>query len=272
MKKMYKILGLMLLLAVTGCTLAACGGGSASSSNGESSSSSDSAVEKIKAAGKIVWVTNAEFEPFEFKQGNDVVGIDADIAQAIADDLGVELEISDIAFESTIPALTSGKADFCAAGMTVTDERKKNVDFSTTYYDATQALIVPTGSEITKVEDLDGKTVGVQTGTTGDTFCTDADGANSFKIKEIKRYNKGMDAVSDLLTGRVDAVVIDDFPATKLVDKNSAKIQKLDTPVANEGEQYAIAVNKGSDLLDEINKVLADLDSSGKMEEIANKY
>ena len=234
--------------------------------------SSDSAVETIKAAGKVTWVTNAEFEPFEFKDGNEVVGIDADIAQKIADDLGVELVVSDIAFDSCIPSLVSGKADFSAAGMTVTEEREKNVDFTDTYYDATQAIIVPADSDIDSREDLNGKTVGVQSGTTGDSYCTNEDGSSDIEVGEVKRYTKGMDAVSDLIGGRIDAVVIDDFPATKFVEKNPDKIEKLGEALTDDSEQYAIAVPKGSDLKDEINKVIKDLNDSGEMEEIVNKY
>lgn len=216
--------------------------------------------------------TNAEFEPFEYKDGNDIVGIDPDIAQKIADKLGVELEISDISFDSCIPAINSGKADFVAAGMTVTEDRKKNVDFSDPYYNAGQAIIVPVDSDITKKEDLEGKKVGVQTGTTGDTYCTDEDGSSEVKIgnENVSRYTKGMDAVSDLMNGRIDAVVIDNFPAQKLVEKNPDKIKVLDDPLTT--EEYAIACPKGSELVDTINEVLKDLKDSGELDEIISKY
>lgn len=258
------------IAAITCAALMVGCGSSASSGSSSSGSSSSSAVQAIKDKGTITWVTNAEFEPFEYKDGNEVVGIDADIAQAVADDLGVELECSDIAFDSCIPALTSGKADFCAAGMTDTPDREKNVDFTDSYFDASQVIIVTNDSDIASREDLNDKTVGVQQGTTGDIYCTNEDGSSDINVKEVKRYSKGMDAVSDLIAGRIDAVVIDDFPAEKLVEKNSDKIKKLDEALTE--EKYAIAVPKGSDLKDEINNVLSDLESSGKLDEIKSKY
>lgn len=233
-------------------------------------SSSGRTLDEIKSSGKIIMATNAEFEPFEFKDGNEIVGIDPEIAQKIADKLGVELEISDIAFDSCIPAVNSGKADFVAAGMTATEDRKKNVDFTDTYFDASQAIIVANGSDIKTAKDLDGKVVGVQTGTTGDTYCTNEDGSNDISVKEVKRYNKGMDAVSDLINGRIDAVVIDNFPADKFVEKNSEKIQKLDEALTT--EEYAIACPKGSELVDTINEVIKELKDSGELEEIESKY
>lgn len=233
-------------------------------------SAEDSAVAKIKEAGKVVMTTNAEFEPFEFKDGDEIVGIDKEIAEKIAEKLGVELEIMDIAFDSLIPSLNAGKADFIAAGMTATDERRKNVDFSDDYFDASQTIIVGVDSGITSREDLNGKLVGVQQGTTGDIYCTNEDGSGDITVKEVKRYPKAMDAVSDLLTGRVDAVVIDDFPAKKLVEKNPDKIKTLDEAMTE--ETYAIAVPLGSDLKDVINDVIKELNDSGEMDEIVSKY
>ncbi len=232
--------------------------------------SGDSQVAAIQEAGKIVMATNAEFEPFEYKDGNETVGIDVDIAQKIADSLGVELEISDIAFDSTIPALTSEKADFVAAGMTVTEERLRNVDFTDSYFNASQVIIVPVDSDITSREDLNGKTVGVQEGTTGDIYCTNQDGSSDINVEEVMRYPKGMDAVSDLLSGRLDAVVIDNYPAQKLVEKNPDKIQVLSEAMTE--EEYAIACQKDSDLTAYINDLLAEMQESGELDEIVNKY
>ena len=227
-------------------------------------------TEAIKAAGKVIMTTNAEFEPFEYKDGDQIIGIDAEIAQKIAEKLGAELEIVDIAFDSLIPSLNAGKADFIAAGMTATDERRKNVDFSDDYFNASQTIIVPVNSEIASREDLNGKTVGVQQGTTGDIYCTNEDGSGDITVKEVRRYPKSMDAVSDLLTGRIDAVVIDDFPANKLVEKNPDKIKILDEAMTE--ETYAIAVPQGSDLVDTINEVIKELNESGEMDEIVGKY
>ena len=155
--------------------------------------------EDIQNAGKLVMATNAEFEPFEFKDGDEVVGIDIEISQKIAEKLGVELEVSDIAFDTLITALQSGKADIVAAGMTADEDRKKNVDFSDPYFNASQAIIVANDSDIVSRTDLNGKTVGVQLGTTGDKYCTNEDGENDITVAEVKRYSKGMEAVSDLI-------------------------------------------------------------------------
>ena len=142
--------------------------------------------EDIQNAGTLYMATNAEFEPFEYKDGDEVVGIDIEISQKIADKLGVELEVSDIAFDTLITALQSGKADIVAAGMTASEDRKKNVDFSDPYFDASQAIIVTNDSDITSRTDLNGKTVGVQLGTTGDQYCTNEDGENDISVAEVK--------------------------------------------------------------------------------------
>lgn len=215
--------------------------------------------------------TNAEFEPFEYKDGTNIVGIDVDIANKVAQKLGSQLKINDVAFDSLIMELQTGKCDFVAAGMTVTDDRKKNVDFSDPYFDATQSIIVPKGSAIKSRTDLNGKKVGVQQGTTGDSFCTNEDGKSDIKVGSVKRFNKGADAVADLLNGRVDAVVIDDFPATKFVSKNADKLVKLSDALTV--EHYAIAVKKGDTAkLELINGVLKDLKSSGELNKIITKY
>lgn len=227
--------------------------------------------EDIQNAGKLVMATNAEFEPFEFKDGDEVVGIDIEISQKIAEKLGVELEVSDIAFDTLITALQSGKADIVAAGMTADEDRKKNVDFSDPYFNASQAIIVANDSDIVSRTDLNGKTVGVQLGTTGDKYCTNEDGENDITVAEVKRYSKGMEAVSDLIAGRIDAVVIDNFPAEKLVEKNSDKVKKLDEALTS--EEYAIAMPKGStELQKAVNEVLKEMQDSGEMDEIVGKY
>jgi polar amino acid transport system substrate-binding protein len=278
MKKMKMFAAFALAAAmIAGCT--ACGGSSSSSASATAASgtttsaasaASDSAVAKIKAAGKITMVTNAEFEPFEYKDNDKIVGIDVDIAQKVADKLGVKLEITDIAFDSCVPSVQTGKADFSAAGLSVTEDRLKNVDFTDTYYNASQAIIVKKGSDIKSRTDLNGKTVGVQQGTTGDIYCTNEDGSSDIKVGEVKRYPKGMDAISDMIAGRIDAVVIDNFPAEKYVSKNSDKIQKLDEALTE--ETYAIAVPKNSDLKETINGVIKELNDSGEMDKIVSQY
>lgn len=244
---------------------------SSEASSAAASSAASTSLDKIKADKFVTMSTNAEFEPFEYKDGDNIVGIDAEISKKVADKLGVELKINDIAFDSLIPELNSGRANFVAAGMTVTDDRKQNVDFSDTYFDASQAIIVKKDSAIKSRADLNGKKVGVQQGTTGDTYCTNEDGKNDIKVASVERYNKGVDAVTDLVNGKIDAVVIDDFPATKFVEKNSDKIQKLGEALTV--EKYAIAVKKGDDaMLKTVNDVLAEMKSSGELNKIIEKY
>lgn len=218
----------------------------------------------------ITMSTNAEFEPFEYRANNKIVGIDIDISNKIADKLGKQLKIKDVDFDSLPAEIQTGKCDFSAAGMSITDDKKKNMDFSDPYFDATQSIIVLKNSPIKSRTDLNGKKVGVQQGTTGDKFCTNQDGKSDLKVTP-KRYNKPSDAVSDLIAGRIDAVVIDDFPAKKFVSKNPDKITKLSDALTV--EHYAIAVKKGNtDLLNTINGVLKDLKSSGELDKIVNKY
>ncbi len=283
----------MILAGAMALSLAACGGsGSAADTKEEAAEETAEAAEEtaeeetaeteetvdavaqIQANGKIIMVTNAEFEPFEYKDGDTIVGIDPTIAAKIAEKLGVELEIQDIAFDSCIPALSSNKADFCAAGMSVTEDRKKNVDFTEPYFTTQQVIIVPVDSEIAARADLNGKVVGVQLGTTGDLYVTNEDGAHDIAVADVSRYPKGVDAVSDLLAGRVDAVVIDQFPAEKLVAQNPDKIKILDETLTTEKEveEYAIAVPKGSNLVDVINEVITELKDSGELDEILASY
>lgn len=282
MKKAKRLAALLLaagmMVSMAACTSAADGNSSSSNSSSGSNSSSDSSasgessIDKIKAAGKIVMATNAQFEPFEYIDGTDFKGIDIEISQKIADELGVDLEIHDVKFESVIAEITTGKANFAAAGLSITPERLENVDFSNEYFSATQSIVVmKEGSSVAKPEDLKDKVVGVQTGTTADTYVTDKDGENNVGVKEVKRYNSFVDAVNDLMTGRLDAVVMDDFPANKLVEKNADKIVKLDDELT--GEKYAIAVPKGDKEMKElVNKVLADMEESGEMDKLLTKY
>lgn len=182
------------------------------------------------AEGKevITMGTNAEFPPYEYKEGDAIVGIDAEIAAAIADVLGKKLVIEDMLFDATIPALTAGKIDFIMAGLTVTDERKQSVNFSEPYATGVQVVIVKEGSEITSAEDLfapkaDGSLwkVGVQQGTTGDLYTTwDLEEIDN-PTAQIERYNKGADAVQALVAGKVDCVVIDNEPAKEFVAVNN---------------------------------------------------
>ncbi len=217
--------------------------------------------------GKVlVMATNAEFPPYEYHDGGDIVGIDVEVAEAIAGKLGITLEVDDIAFDSIIPELESGKADIGVAGMTVNEDRLKNVDFTDPYTTASQVIIVKEDSEIAGPDDLKGKYIGVQLGTTGDIYASDyeADGST------IERYNKGFEAVQAMQQGKIDAVVIDQEPAKVFVSQNEG-IKILDEALTV--EEYAIAVKKGNtELLDQVNGALAELKESGELQAIIDKY
>ena len=214
--------------------------------------------------GKLIMATNAEFPPYEYYEGEEIVGIDAEIAGAIADELGLELQIEDMAFDAIVTAVTSGKADIGAAGMTVTPDREKNVNFTDTYAQASQVVIVTKDSDIATPDDLKGKRIGVQLGTTGDQFSGDVEDAT------VERYNKGFEAVQSLLSDKIDAVVIDEQPAKVFVEENEG-LKILDDHFTD--EEYAIAVSKdNTELTEKINAAIKSLKESGKLDEIVGKY
>ena len=287
-----KILSAVLAAAMT-AMLAACGGSStattaapaetkaeetkaeetkAEETKAEETKAEESKAEEAPAAeletvqkGKLVMVTNAEFPPYEFHDQNAIVGIDVEIAGAIAEQLGLELEIEDIAFDSIIPEIVSGKADIGAAGMTVTEDRKQNVDFSDTYAHATQVIIVKEDSEIKGVADLEGKIMGVQQGTTGDIYVS-----GDYGDAAVERYAKGMEAVQALAQGKVDAVVIDGESAKQYI-KEVDGLKIIDESYTD--EDYAIAIKKGNTaMVEAVNAALAELKSEGKLDEIVAKY
>ncbi|HOA81710.1 MAG TPA: basic amino acid ABC transporter substrate-binding protein [Defluviitaleaceae bacterium] len=213
----------------------------------------------------IVMGTNAEFPPFEYREGEKVVGFDVEIAKKIAEKLGAELQIEDMTFGGLIPALEAGKIDFIAAGMSITEERKKNVDFSNGYYKASQVIItLKDNTEINGPEDLENKTIGVQLGTTGDEEAQKIQGA------EIIQFNAGYAAIMDLQNDKLDAVVLDYEPARNFASQND-KIQIL--PVELTQEEYAIAVRKGNqELVDAINTVLEEMKESGEYDKLVEEY
>lgn len=231
----------------------------------EADAETEAEGETEAAGGVLVMATNAEFEPWEFHDGDKIVGIDPEIAAAIAEKLGMELEIEDMAFDSIIPAVTSGKADFGAAGMTVTEDRLQSVDFTDTYAESAQVIIVKEDSDITGSADLEGKVVGVQLGTTGDILASEMVGDEN-----VERYNKGFEAVQALMQGKIDAVVIDSAPATVFVEQGEGLVL-CDEKMSQ--EEYAIAVKKGNtELLEKINTALNELKEDGTIDEIVNKY
>lgn len=223
-------------------------------------------LSEIQKSGEIKIATNAEFEPFEYKNGDKIVGIDIDIAEKIAESLGVQTKINDVSFDAVTLELNSGNCDFAIAAMSYSSDKAQNVDFSDVYYYSKQAIIVPNDSNIKSSSDLDGKRIGVAMGFTGDIYCTE-----NFKNSMIERYNKSSDAVLDLINKRLDAVVVDDAPAKKLISLSNNKVKMLDEYLFEEG--YRIAVPKGeTELLEHINSVLKSLKDSKEIDKIVDKY
>lgn len=262
---MKKLLAMLLALTMV-FAFAACGGSNDTSSDDVA----DVPAEVTTVTeGKLTMATNAYFQPYEYYDGDKIVGIDAEIADAIAKKLGLELVISDMAFDSIITAVNAGSADFGLAGMTVTDERKKEVDFSISYANGVQAIIVKEGSKITNVDDLyaDGAAykVGVQLGTTGDIYSTD-----DFGDELVTSYTTGNEAVNALLKGDVDCVIIDNEPAKAFV-KNNKGLEILETTYAD--EDYAACIKKGNTaLLNAVDKAISELIEDGTIDSIVDKY
>jgi len=281
MKNLKVILGIVLAIALlcVGCTPAAAPTEAPAAQEPatepageptaqEPAAAGTGAVDKIKAAGKLVMLTNAGFPPYEFLgEDNSVIGVDAEIAAAIAAELGVKLEIVDMDFDSIIFAVQSGKGDLGIAGMTNTEERRQTVDFSVNYVDSLQMIIVPEGSAITGPADLTGKNVGVQMGTTGDLFVSDElEGVN------VQRYKTGPDAGAELAAGKLDAVVIDAGPAAQIAKANPGLVV-LDVSATEEPEQYAIAIAKGNeDLKAVVDSVLEKLIADGQIQAWIDEY
>lgn len=214
----------------------------------------------------LTMVTNAEFPPYEYKEGDKVVGIDADVAQAIADKLGMKLEIVDTKFDAIIPGVQSGKYDMGMAGMTVTPDREQSVAFSDSYATGIQSIIVKQGSDIKSVDDLSEKTkIGVQLGTTGDIYAKD-----DFGDEAVQEFDKGADAVQALLAGKIDCVIIDNEPAKSFVAANDG-LEILSTSYAE--EEYAICFKKdNTELQTKVNNALKELIADGTLQKIVNKY
>lgn len=272
-KKIFRVLALFAICTMAIMAFSACGNNNAPSNEQLTevdAPSGDESADKV-----IVMGTNAEFPPFEFV-GDDgqVDGFDPALVKEIGKRIGVEVKIENMEFKSLIFSLTNGKIDLAAAGMTVTEERQKEVDFSDTYFVANQMIIVKEGSDIKTLEDLRGKSVGVQEGTTGDLSISKeeyADEPDHFSHEvTVQRFKKGVDAVMDLVNERLDAVVIDSNPAAEYV-KNNEGLVALESGL--DEEEYAIAVKKGnSELLEQINKALAEIKEDGTYDKIVDEH
>ena len=262
--KAKKIVALVAAAAMV-LSMAACGSADNSSSDAKDGSAAAETT-KTSDSDTLVMATNATFPPYEYVDGEECKGIDIEIAQAIADAMGKKLEVDDIDFDSIIPAITTGKADMALAGMTVTDERKENVDFSDSYATGVQVIIVPEDSDITGPDDLaNDKIIGVQEGTTGHLYCSDDYGED-----HVIAYTNGATAVQALLQDKVDCVVIDQQPAKEFVAANEG-LKILDTEYVV--EDYAAAVSKDNPALTAaLNKALQELKDDGTIQGILDKY
>ena len=282
---MKKALSLMTAAALV-LSLAACGSTASSaassvaaspeaaSSDAESSeaASSEAASETETAElstvepGKLIMSTNAAFPPYEMTtDSGEFEGIDIETAQAIADKLGLELQIDDMDFDAALLAVQQGKADMVMAGVTVTDERQNVMDFTDSYATGIQSIIVKEDSDIASVDDLAGKKIGTQRGTTGYLYCSD-----DFGDENVVAYDNGLTAVQMLNNGQVDCVVIDNAPAKEFIAANPG-LKLLDTAYVE--ESYAIGVGKGNtELKDAINTALEELKADGTLQAIVDKY
>lgn len=259
-ENMKKLIALMLSILMV-CSLAAC----ASKQDSASASTETASTEASGEEKTLTMATNVAFPPYEFYENEQPAGIDVDIATAICEKLGYKLEIMDIEFGAILGAVSSGKADFTMAGLTVTEERKQSVDFSSSYATGIQSIIVKEDSDIASVDDLAGKKIGTQRGTTGYLYCSD-----DFGDENVVAYDNGLTAVQMLNNGQVDCVVIDNAPAKEFIAANPG-LKLLDTAYVE--ESYAIGVGKGNtELKDAINTALEELKADGTLQAIVDKY
>ena len=278
--------------AAAAAALTACGGSSSSTSTASSAASSEAASPEAASSdaasseaasseaasetetaelstvepGKLIMSTNAAFPPYEMTtDSGEFEGIDIETAQAIADKLGLELQIDDMDFDAALLAVQQGKADMVMAGVTVTDERQNVMDFTDSYATGIQSIIVKEDSDIASVDDLAGKKIGTQRGTTGYLYCSD-----DFGDENVVAYDNGLTAVQMLNNGQVDCVVIDNAPAKEFIAANPG-LKLLDTAYVE--ESYAIGVGKGNtELKDAINTALEELKADGTLQAIVDKY
>lgn len=276
------VLSVCLLFA--GCTTDTTGEDETSAQEDTSSAEAAATGSMTATDGVLVMATNAAFPPYEYVEGDGYAGIDIEIAEKIAEKLGMTLEIKDVEFGSIVGGVQTGKYDIGMAGMTVTDERLESVNFSTSYATAIQSVIVLEDSEYASFEDFytgfddegnpagvkDGIKIGVQQDTTGDIYSSDDAENWGFGSDNVIRYKTGADAVQALLTGKVTAVIIDNEPAKSYVSSNDG-LKILDGEYAV--EDYAICVAKeNTALLDAVNTALSELEAEGVLGDIVAKY
>ena len=277
---MKKILA-MAMAVVMALGLSACGGSNSAASSSAAGSVSGSASGSVSngdpafttvTPGKLTMSTNASFPPYEMvADDGSFEGIDIEVAGAIAEKLGLELQVDDMGFDAALQAAQTGKSDMVMAGVTVTEERQAVMDFSNSYANGVQVVIVKEGSPIQTVDDLaNANMIGCQMGTTGYIYCSDTPENGGFGEDHVTPYDDGAAAVQALMNGQIDAVVIDNMPAQEYVAANPG-LKILDSEFTN--EDYAIGVAKGNTaLLDAINGALEELTNDGTIQSIVDKY
>ena len=255
---MKKVIALCLAVLMMTAMFAGC--------SGKSGSNVDT-IEK----GKLIMSTNAAFPPYEMTDDNgNYIGIDVEIAQAIAEKLGLELVIDNMGFTAALEAAQNGKSDMVMAGVTVTDDRLLVMDFSNSYATGIQVVIVTEDSDITTPDDLEGKTIGTQMGTTGYIYASDTPENGGYGEENVIAYDNGITAVQALMNGQVDAVIIDNAPAQAFVESNPG-LKILDTEWLT--ENYAIGFAKGNTkLVEAVNAALEALTADGTVQKIVDKY
>jgi len=282
---MKKLLSMTLVLAMAATMFAGCGSTEApAEAPADSTAAVDQAVSEVVEAtadtaaettevgefttvteGVLTMATNAYFPPYEYYEGEKIVGIDAEIAEAVAKKLGLELQIEDMEFDSIITAVQMGKADIGLAGMTVTEERLQNINFSKSYAQGVQVVIVPEDSAIASIDDLQGKKIGVQLATTGDIYAK-----GDFGEENVEEFNKGNDAVNALVNSKIDAVIIDNEPAKAYVAANTG-LKILESEYVT--EDYAACISKDNEaLLAAVDAALDELTADGTIQSILDKY
>lgn len=250
MKKMLKVMSFVLAAALLCLTLCACGGGNS--------------LEAIEKKGYITVATSPDFPPFESLEGGEIVGIEVDIMNLIGEKLGVEVQYEQMDFDSVLPGVQAGKFDVGMSGITVTEKRQENADFTAPYFLASQAIVVLADSDITCKADLEGKTISVQTGTTAEAYCME----NGYEVQAFVANN---DAVSALTGGKVDAWVVDNEVAVALSAEQNGATVVLDEKMTSEPYAFAFAKDSGS-LVEAINAAQAELIADGTVAAIFDSY
>lgn len=268
---MKKTLALLLAGVLAATTLVACGSSESTEDSTQAATATTEAAEAADATETtgepLVIGTNAEFPPFEYVgDDGEPDGFDIALIKAIGEKLGREVTIENMEFDSLVSSIGT-RIDGVIAGMTVTDERLEVVDFSDSYYDAVQYVVVLKDSNIATAEDLVGKTIGTQLGTTANFLAEDVEGATS------NTYNRSLDAVQDLINGKVDAVIVDKNPALVFAENYADQVVAIDgADFGFEPEAYAIALPKGSDLVEQVNAALEELKADGTYDALVAEY